>query len=197
MKNVSISIAEEYGHKLGIQVYIPQEYKSLFGDYVRPEGTLASGLVLHCNVHEARGTTFAVQHKHASSNARMTLRLPERFIGAKLTNVKTVTPIKCEGEIVDGRQVVVFDKFDATEMYDRAPRRKRHKELPPITNNVATPNSNIDAIRDAVRVLRHKIRDLDTARAVITLVELARSEGVKLSFNGTELRAVVEHDLFK
>lgn len=198
MKNVSVSIAEWGGSrgKCGLLIYIPNQYSTLLGDYVRPEGTLASGLVLHCAAPASRGATYAVQSKPQSG--RRTIALPEQFIGAQVTSPKSLTPINCEGELVDGVQVVIFDRLDPKTMFDRQPRKvsKRLPEEHPAAA-ASTSASHIEVIREAVRILRHRIRDAEAARALINLIELSKSEGVRISFNGTELRAVIEHDLFR
>ena len=198
MKDVSVSIATSNG-TFSLYIYIPAEYRALVGDYVRPEGTLAGGLVLHAAVPPIRGTSFAVQTK-PHPGARLQINLPPRFVGAEIAEPKALTPIAAEATAVDGRQVIILDRLDPATMYARVVRHRRTSK--PSSTLAPTPATAVDAapldrIRAAVAELRRVVRTRSAAEALATLVELARGEGVKIAYNGTELRATIEKDLFR
>lgn len=200
MKGVAISITQQTATVFALSLYFPNEYASFLGEFVRPEGTIAKGLILHANSAGIRGVSYSVQPP-TSAGGKLAIQLPISYTGVPVTSPKGMTELIAEGETVDGRSIVVFDKFDIGTMFDRTPRKRNKKLVAPEPEPVPLPihlnRSDLDKVKDAIRFIRTcRARSTDLNEAVVTLVKLASKVGVALSTVDGALEATVRRDLF-
>ena len=196
MKGIRLSIVSRCGVDPlpSPYIYFGAEHVPILGEAVRPDGTLLGGLVLHCHEPYRRGYSYTVV-KNKEHRDQVHIGLPSSYIGKKVEGLRHLTKITGEAQQIDGRWVIMLERFDVETMPIRAPKKKRlsssSPSLFPSSSSVVAP-TNLERISRALHTLRRVIRTKDQAEALTDLVELAHLENVKIRFNGTEIKAIVE-----
>lgn len=186
MQNVSVtpSVGTTNPEDVRYNMSFPPEYAPLLGEFVRPEGTLETGLVLHCHEPEARGRTYKV----VTDANWLVIQLPKEYGKAGVPRIRTA--VFCESTTVDGHTVVIFDKTFPAEWAPRIPRKIRNREPPrravPI---VIDTTDKLAALRSAMVVVRRSVRHAELANAIITLIEVVPPLHAEIGWNGTEMTA--------
>lgn len=178
-------------------IWIPKDVAPMVGDFVRAEGTLERGLVLHCKAPARRGVSFCVQNNPKSTMIHV--ELPPQFGNADGPKIRTL--VNAESTTVDGETVIVLDR---TTPRDWANRVKRHTRPGVRSKKVAAQidialasleDNDIQALKAAMQILKLRVHDAALAKAILTVAHGWAAHHVSLGWNGTELTAQIIQSL--
>lgn len=178
-------------------LWFQKELAPMIGEFVRPEGTLERGLVLHCKAPARRGVAFAVQNNPNSTMIHV--ELPQQYGDAGGPKIRTL--VNAESTTVDGETVIVLDRTTPRDWANRVTRHTKpgarsKKAAAEIDIALASLEDNdIQALKAAMQILKLRVHDAAVAKAILTVAHGWARHHVSLGWNGTELTAQIIQSL--
>lgn len=193
---VQVTPTASTNNEIRYLVWFDKSLASMIGNFIRPEGTLERGLVLHCNAPPRRGQTYSAQINPKS--AMMHVELPASYGKAGEPKIRTV--VNAESTTVDGETVIVLDRVEPARWASRTPRHiklgaRSKQHTAPIEYVSASATGDVNTLRQAMHVLKARVRDPALAAAIIAVCNNAPVLHAELGWNGTEMTARIVQSL--